>query len=304
MSTAVDEQRRPVLRADARAAAEQHEVDERRARPRATDRDQQRAAAARRARAARARPRISRASRSRRRAGARPRRATAAPTSPSAVAQRARGGLRVVGLGDRAHDGDAAWRRRPTTRATVSASMPPIANHGQRRVRRPRGARAPGRSAGGRAWSASRGRARRRCSRRRARGVDLLGRVRREPDERVGPDELARRLRDRRVVLADVHAVGAGGRDEVGAVVEDEQRAGGVAALRGRHGGRGEQLVVGGVLVAQLDDVDAAAQRGARARRRSGRPPGARRQRGTGARAPGGRGGPAASRAIREPRRG
>ena len=67
-------------------------------------------------------------------------------------------------------------------------------------------------------------------------------------------------LGDRHVVLADVAAVGAGRCDEVGPVVEDQQRAGLVAQPAG-DGGCGEQLLVAGLLVAQLDDVDAAGER-------------------------------------------
>ena len=55
-------------------------------------------------------------------------------------------------------------------------------------------------------------------------------------------------------------AVGAGGRDEVGTVVEDQQRTG-VVAQAARDRGRGEQLVVARRLVAQLHDVDAAGER-------------------------------------------
>ena len=90
--------------------------------------------------------------------------------------------------------------------------------------------------------------------------VDLLGAVGGQADERVGPGDCAR-LGDRAVVLADVHAVGAGRGDEVGPIVEDEQRASDLAPLA-RDGGSGEDLLVGRVLAAQLEDVDAAAQRG------------------------------------------
>ena len=65
-----------------------------------------------------------------------------------------------------------------------------------------------------------------------------------------------------RVVLADVDAVGAAGRDQVGAVVEDEQRAvlGGRATKR--VGQRDDLLRAPGRLLSQLDDVGAAAQGG------------------------------------------
>ena len=91
--------------------------------------------------------------------------------------------------------------------------------------------------------------------------VDLVGRVGREPDDRVGTQQLAGGAH-RQVVLAHVDAVGAGRECQVGPVVDDQQRPG-VVARRARHGGRGQQRVVAGVLVAQLHDVDAAAQCGA-----------------------------------------
>ena len=94
----------------------------------------------------------------------------------------------------------------------------------------------------------------------RMRAVHLRRAVRRAADQRAGPGELAR-AGDRHVVLADVRAVGAGRDDEVGAVVEDEERARGGAELA-RDRGRGEQVVVRGVLLAQLEDVDAARERG------------------------------------------
>ena len=72
-------------------------------------------------------------------------------------------------------------------------------------------------------------------------------------------DELAR-LIDRRVVLADVHPVGAGRHHQVRAVVEDQQHAGGGAdpgvAMRD-----GEDQIVVGRLHPQLDDLDPPAHR-------------------------------------------
>ena len=76
------------------------------------------------------------------------------------------------------------------------------------------------------------------------------------------------------VVLAEVHAVRAAGRDEVRAVVEDEQRAVRVRS-RAERRGRGHEPVVVQALVAQLDDVDAPAQR-RREQRRQPRAPVAR----------------------------
>ena len=80
------------------------------------------------------------------------------------------------------------------------------------------------------------------------------------PISRWRPDDLSR-LRHRRVVLADVHAVGSGGGDQVRPVVEDEE--GVVGGARPGKPARGiqQELVIGGVLHAELHDVDAAAQR-------------------------------------------
>ena len=92
-----------------------------------------------------------------------------------------------------------------------------------------------------------------------ARRVDLRGGVGGEADDALGPDELAR-LRHRHVVLADVDPVGVGLAHEVGAVVEDERHAAG-----GAHElvapGHADDLAIAGVLEAQLDEIDAAAQR-------------------------------------------
>jgi hypothetical protein len=90
--------------------------------------------------------------------------------------------------------------------------------------------------------------------------VDLPGRVGGQADEDVGPDDLTR-LGHRRVVLADVHAVGAGGRGDVGPVVDDEQRPRLRAQVAGDRA-RGQQRVVGRRLVAQLEQVGAARKGG------------------------------------------
>jgi hypothetical protein len=60
--------------------------------------------------------------------------------------------------------------------------------------------------------------------------------------------------------LADVHAVGAAPFDEIRAVVQDEERAVVVTGAPERCG-RDDEILVGEILVAKLDDVDAAAQR-------------------------------------------
>ena len=79
--------------------------------------------------------------------------------------------------------------------------------------------------------------------------------------------------RDGAVVLADVNAVGAGLQRQVGAVVEDEQRSSGRAELA-RDRCVGQQLCRLRALVAQLEDVDAAAQRRRAARRPASDRPG------------------------------
>ena len=73
------------------------------------------------------------------------------------------------------------------------------------------------------------------------------------------PDSCAR-FRERHVALAHVDAVGAARLDEIRPVVEDEERAVGVAGATERRRGR-DELVVRQLLVPELDDVDAAAER-------------------------------------------
>ena len=90
-------------------------------------------------------------------------------------------------------------------------------------------------------------------------GGEVCRRVGRAPDDRLGSEKRPR-LDRREVVLAQVDAVGAAGRDELGAVVEDEQRARGVGRLAERARGLDESGVVER-LVTELDDVDATAQR-------------------------------------------
>ena len=63
---------------------------------------------------------------------------------------------------------------------------------------------------------------------------------------------IARASRDRRVVLADVDAVGAGVGNQVGSVVEDEQRAV-LGGSGGKPPARAHDLLVGGVLHPQLE---------------------------------------------------
>ena len=54
--------------------------------------------------------------------------------------------------------------------------------------------------------------------------VDLLRRVRRQADDRIRTDEISSR-RGRQIVLADVHAAGAGEPGDVGAIVDDRERS-------------------------------------------------------------------------------
>ena len=71
------------------------------------------------------------------------------------------------------------------------------------------------------------------------------------------------------IVLADVNAVGAALEREIGAIVHDEQRTVLVAERAQRLPG-GNDLLVARMLLAKLDDVDAATQRGGHHVDRSG----------------------------------
>src|SRR5688572_1942945 len=87
----------------------------------------------------------------------------------------------------------------------------------------------------------------------------LLG-VGREADDRIGT-EGGPRLGDRRVVLAQVDAIGSAGRGQGGVVVDGEEGAVGVGeAAEGRAGALDRAAVER--LLAQLDDVDAAVESG------------------------------------------
>ncbi len=90
-------------------------------------------------------------------------------------------------------------------------------------------------------------------------GVELLRRMGGEPDERARPRERAR-LRDGRVVLADVDAVGAAGLDELGVVVQEEEGAVLVRGSAKRLGQRDELLRAARRLLAQLDHVDSSSE--------------------------------------------
>ncbi len=80
-----------------------------------------------------------------------------------------------------------------------------------------------------------------------------------EPDQHVGADQLAH-LRDRHVLLADVHPVGADLARDERTVVDDQQRAEPLAQ-RPRGVRDRDELLVGQLLLAQLNDVDAAGDR-------------------------------------------
>ena len=90
-----------------------------------------------------------------------------------------------------------------------------------------------------------------------------------QADQRGRPDDLARHF-DGQIALAQVQHVGPGGVRDVGAVVDREQGA--VAASRVGEDLAGRQLIArleraealftGRTLVAQLDDVHPAGQRG------------------------------------------
>ena len=178
--------------------------------------------------------------------------------------QLARRGLGIGGVADGAHHHERVAPAAATS-ATFEASMPPIANQGMpvpaaacmadqvepgggtallggRLPDRP-GADLVGPGIAGRAES----------------GVELLRRMRGEPDEGARPREGAR-LRDRRVVLADVNAVGAAGGDEVGAVVQEEQGAVLVRGPAKRLGERDELVRAARRLLAQLDHIDASSE--------------------------------------------
>ena len=214
-------------------------------------------------------------------APARPAAQRSAPTRPSSAARSSRAAASGSSASVIARTTTIRVAPRSTTSCTLPASSPPIANHGlPHRARRVRDV-VQARPRGGPAWSASRAPGRRRGSRRRGpRPPRRPGRARGWSGRRSGPARQRAGLRRRLVVLADVDAVGAARLDQVGPVVEDEQRV--VAAERAAP--RSTSAVVVEGLVAQLDQVDAAAHR-----RRDPRPRRARGRRGTGGRWPGAR---------------
>ena len=176
----------------------------------------------------------------------------------SSAARRARGGgARVGGLGDRADDGDPARARREDRADVAPRRCRRSRRTGPSRARR-RGGRARGRRRRGRASSASRRRGRRRCSRRR--------RPRRSPRANASsgrrapagpPSARARAAPMSSWPTWQPSAPAAATRSGRSLRISSAP-----ASSQSRAGDRrgGEQLVVGGRLVAQLDDVDAAGE--------------------------------------------
>jgi Rrf2 family protein len=90
--------------------------------------------------------------------------------------------------------------------------------------------------------------------------VELLTRVRREPDQCLRSEQLATPL-DRDVLLAHVYPIGPDRRRQFGGVIHDEGDTKVATDWHHDPGGRDTDLVVE-VLLAQLDHVDATAQDG------------------------------------------
>jgi hypothetical protein len=92
-------------------------------------------------------------------------------------------------------------------------------------------------------------------------GAGLRGAVGGEADEFSWTSE-ATGFGDGLVVLADMHAVGTGGSDEFGVVVENEGNPGG-AAERGEVLGEREDFGGGEFFGAELEDLDSPSEHGA-----------------------------------------
>ena len=92
------------------------------------------------------------------------------------------------------------------------------------------------------------------------RGVELLGRVGGEADQRAWP-RLRARFGDGRVVLADMDAVGAARLDQLGVVVQEEERAVLVGGAAEGLGQSDDLLGASRRLLAQLDQVGSTAER-------------------------------------------
>ncbi len=89
--------------------------------------------------------------------------------------------------------------------------------------------------------------------------LELVHGARGKAHEAIGADRTPR-VRQGHVLLADVHAVGVCALDEIGPVVQHEQRAVPVAGAPERLGCP-DELVVQELLIAKLHDVDAPAHR-------------------------------------------
>ena len=189
---------------------------------------------------------------------ARARSAPGADTALQRVAQRPRRGLGVVGLGDRAHDDDP---RRAALDDLVHVARVEAADRepGLASPRPPRARRSAGPRPGGPAWSASRAPGRPRGSRRRGpRPRPRPGRARGWSGRRSGPARpRARAIAGGSSSWPTWTPSAPHASTRSGPVVEDEERV--VAGERAR---RLDEPVVVERLVAQLDQVDAAAHRG------------------------------------------
>jgi glycine oxidase len=89
--------------------------------------------------------------------------------------------------------------------------------------------------------------------------VDLAVRVGGEPEEHLRPDEITH-LRGRHVLLADMDAISLRGERNLRPIVDDRQRAMAAADLNRLTRDR-QQLALRDLLLAQLEDVDAARDR-------------------------------------------
>ena len=224
---------------------------------------------ARRAAPARAPPRAGRCARARSRALlAGPALAATPPHRPplrgraarARPADRARPRSGSAASGDGAHDDDARGARRgdrPDRAAVDAPDREP--RHGDRARGVAHGLQADGRA--GRAWSASRARGRRRCSRRRAPRRRRPARRRAWRGRRGGRARRPRAPRPRAASSWPTWTPSA-----PAATARSGRSLSTNSAPASWHSARAwaataQQLVVAGVLVAQLEDVDAAGQR-------------------------------------------
>ncbi len=181
-------------------------------------------------------------------------------TSAKRTYQGPRSSLRVLGLGDRAHDDDP---RRARRRHLLQPGVVDPADREPRPRRRVRGGGPDEVEARGRATRLGRGRPAGAGAEVVDAGLDgagpgLVEVVGGAADQHVVAEDLPGH-RDRQVVLPEVQHVGARGQRDVGAVVHGEQRV--VAAAGVREHLQRSQLVAGlHPLLAQLQQVHPAAQ--------------------------------------------